>query len=217
MPKIVNHEERREFIAQVCAEIIAEQGLEQATIREIAVRTGFSKGVIEHYFKDKRHIIDMALEWISQRYLQREHRAVAGKQGLVALKARLTFSLPLTKESVQEWKIRLRFWSIAVVQSSVQPAPGTILMLTREMLSENIDEAKRLGELSPGLDTLHATNMLIHFSTGLACNAIIAPDYYNKRYIRRMIDNVLDDLRNAASNPRTLGYDDQKTPAAAGA
>ena len=205
MPKIVNHEERREFIARACAEIIAEQGLEQATIREIAQRTGFSKGVIEHYFEDKAHIVDMALDWITQRYLQRERRAVAGKRGLAALKARLTFSLPLTKESQQEWKVRLRFWSIAALQNEVQKTPGNILMLTREMLTENIDEAKALGEVWSGVDTIHVTNMLIHFSTGLSCNALVAPEYYNKRYIRQLIDNVIDDLRNARCNPHPFG------------
>lgn len=201
MPKIVNHEERREFIARVCAEIIAEDGLEHATIREIAQRTGFSKGVIEHYFDDKRHIIDMALEWIGRRSLQRERRVVGNKKGLEALKARLVFSLPLTKDSRQEWKIRLRFWSIAVVQSD-EPAPGNILMLTREMLAETIEEAKARGELSAQLDTMYATNRLIHFSTGLACNALIDPAYYNRRYIRTVIDRVLDDLRNAGRKPR---------------
>ena len=71
MPKIVDHDQRREFIARVSAEIIAEQGLDQATIREIAQRTGFSKGVIEHYFDDKDHIIDMAIDWINERFVQR--------------------------------------------------------------------------------------------------------------------------------------------------
>ena len=43
MPKIVDHEERREFLAAISAELIAEQGLERATIREIAARTGFGR------------------------------------------------------------------------------------------------------------------------------------------------------------------------------
>ncbi|MDB6060777.1 MAG: transcriptional regulator BetI [Verrucomicrobiaceae bacterium] len=196
MPKIVNHEERREFIARVSAEIIAEQGLEQATIREIAQRTGFSKGVIEHYFEDKDHIIDMALEWIGKRYLQRERRAVGEKKGLAALKTRLLCSWPLTKESQQEWRIRLRFWSIAVVQKEAHPILGKLMLLTRERLIQNIDEAKALGEVPASIDTIRTTSMLIHISTGLSCNVLVAPMFYNKRYIRETVDNIIADLRS---------------------
>ena len=92
-----------------------------------------------------------------------------------------------------------------MLQNEPQPTPGNILMLTREMLADNIEEAKALGEVWSELDTMHATNMLIHFSTGLSCNALVAPEYYNKRYIRQMIDNVISDLRNAHSNPKTFG------------
>ena len=89
MPKIVDHDERREFIARVCAEVIAEHGLEQATLREIAARSGVSKGIVEHYFANKDDVIAAALEWVNQRYLRREQRNTAGKHGLDALAARL--------------------------------------------------------------------------------------------------------------------------------
>ncbi len=204
MPKIVNHEERREYIARISAEIIAEQGLEQATIREIALRTGFSKGVIEHYFEDKNHIIDMALEWVGKRYLERERRAVGDKQGLMALKARLTCSWPLTKESQQEWRIRLRFWSITVVRKESHPILARLMLLTRERLIQNIDEAKALGEIPAELDTQRTTNMLIHISTGLSCNALVAPAFYNKKYIRQTIEDVIADLRSQHNQLLTL-------------
>jgi AcrR family transcriptional regulator len=209
LPKIVNHEERREFIARVSAEIIAEQGLEQATIREIALRTGFSKGVIEHYFEDKSHIIDMALEWIGKRFLEREMRAVDGKTGLAALQARLACLWPLTKEAQQEWRIRLRFWSLAVVQKESHPILGRLMQLTRERLIQNIDEAKTLGEIPAALDTQCTTNMLIHISTGLSCNALLAPMIYNKRYIRRTIDDVIADLRSQHNRLSLLTIPDE--------
>lgn len=204
MPKIVNHEERREFIARVSAEIIAEQGLEHATIREIAQRTGFSKGVIEHYFEDKSHIIDMALEWVGKRYVERENRAIGDKKGLGALKARLTCSWPLTKEAQQEWRIRLRFWSIAVVQKESHPILDKLMLLTRERLTQTIEEAKALGEIPANIDTTRTTNMLIHLSTGVSCNAVVTPTHYSKRYIRQTIDNVIEDLRGAGNRMNLL-------------
>lgn len=195
MPKIVNHEERREFIARVSADIIADQGLEQATIREIALRTGFSKGVIEHYFDDKDHIIDMALNWVNDRFMIRERKLTEGKKGLAALRARLGGALPLTKESVQEWKIRLRFWSIAAVQNDLHSLQSRRLTLTRQRYEQDLEEARELGEIDPALDITHTADMLIHFVSGVSCNAIIAPNYYSRRYMKDVIDTVVEDVR----------------------
>ena len=206
MPKIVNHEERREFIARVSADIIADQGLEQATIREIAQRTGFSKGVIEHYFDDKDHIIDMALNWVNERYLIRERKLTEGKKGLSALHARLSGALPLTRESMQEWKIRMRFWSIAAVQNDLHSLQNRRLTLTRQRYEQDLEDAKQLDELRPEIDNTHAANMLIHFVSGVSCNALIAPNYYNKRYMKDLIDTVIDDVRQFRGNSVLLRH-----------
>ena len=196
MPKIVDHDQRREFIARVSAEIIAEQGLDQATIREIAQRTGFSKGVIEHYFDDKDHIIDMAIDWINERFVQREKKATNGKSGLAALEARLDCALPVTKESLREWKIRLRFWSDAAVRNELHSLQSDRLTKTRERFTKDIEDAKKLGELRDEIDSTHAANMLIHFVCGVSANALIAPNYYNRRYMKQLVQDVIGDMRN---------------------
>jgi AcrR family transcriptional regulator len=206
LPKIVNHEERREFIARVSADIIADQGLEQATIREIAQRTGFSKGVIEHYFDDKEHIIDMALNWVNERYMIRERKLTEGKVGLAALHARLTGALPLTKESMQEWKIRLRFWSIAAVQNDLHSVQSRRLTLTRQRYEQDLAQAQQLDELHPDIDITHAADMMIHFVSGVSCNAVIAPNYYSKRYMKSVIDTVIEDVRQLRGNSVLLRH-----------
>jgi AcrR family transcriptional regulator len=204
MPKIVDHDQRREFIARVSAEIIAEQGLDQATIREIAQRTGFSKGVIEHYFDDKDHIIDMAIDWINERFVQREKKATNGKSGLAALEARLDCALPVTKESLREWKIRLRFWSDAAVRNELHSLQSERLGKTRERFTKDLEEAKQLGELRDQIDSTHAANMLIHFVCGVSANALIAPNYYNRRYMKQLVQDVIGDMRNQRGNTLLL-------------
>jgi hypothetical protein len=42
--------------------------------------------------------------------------------------------------------------------------------------------------------------MLIHFVSGVSCNAVIAPAYYNKRYMKELIDTVIDDVRQLRGN-----------------
>lgn len=195
MPKIVDHDERREFIARVSAEIIAEQGLEQATIREIAARTGFSKGIIEHYFDDKDHLIGMALAWVNRRYERREQRATGAKSGLAALRARLCCVLPLTRAAAQDWKIRLRFWSLAAVAPELQEAQSQRLLATRRRFESDIEQARANGEVHADIDVLASANRLAHFVAGMSCHALIAPAVYNRRYLGAAVDEVIEDLR----------------------
>ena len=194
MPRIVDHEQRRAAIARVAALTIAEIGLERATMREIAARSGVSKGIVEHYFANRDEVIETALEWANARYVARETRRTRGLQGLESLRARLLCVLPLTAESRQEWKIRLCFWSVAAVDPQARRAQRARLDLTRERLVADLETARVLGQTPAGTDAAAAANELIHLVAGLACDALLDPAYYSRAYLLAMIDKTLNRL-----------------------
>ena len=199
MPRIVDHEERRATIARSAALAIAELGLEQATMREIAARSGVSKGIVEHYFANREEVIESALEWANARYVAREARRTRGLQGLEALRARLLCVLPLTAESRQEWKIRLCFWSVAAVQPQARRAQRARLDRTRERFVADLDAARAAGQTPTGSDAAAAANELIHLVAGLACDALLDPAYYSRAYLLAMIDKTLNRLAGRAA------------------
>lgn len=186
---------RQELIAQVAAEIIAESGLEKVTFREIAAKCGVSKGVVEHHFTDKNDILRKTLDWANRRFIEKEQRLTAKKRGLAAARERLRCILPLTAESVKEWKFRLHFWSMALANPDDQIGMTLRLAGARERFSEDIRQAIELGEVPASVDPLLAANMLLHLSAGVACNMLIDPSYYNKTYRTRIIEKAIDDLR----------------------
>ena len=194
MPRIVDHEQRRAAIARVAALTIAEIGLERATMREIAARSGVSKGIVEHYFANRDEVIETALEWANARYVARETRRTRGLQGLESLRARLLCVLPLTAESRQEWKIRLCFWSVAAVDPQARRAQLARLDLTRERFVADLETARVLGQTPAGTDAAAAANELIHLVAGLACDALLDPAYYSRAYLLAMIDKTLNRL-----------------------
>src|SRR5215471_19318215 len=57
MPRIVDHDERRREICDVLLNIVAEVGIAGATIRAVADRSGWSTGVIGHYFRGRRDLL----------------------------------------------------------------------------------------------------------------------------------------------------------------
>ena len=61
MPKVVDHEERRSVIASAAADLIAEVGIEAATMKGIAVRAYVTTGAVTHYVDSKDEVILAAL------------------------------------------------------------------------------------------------------------------------------------------------------------
>jgi AcrR family transcriptional regulator len=71
MPKIVDHAKRREEIALIACEVVADHGFEQATIARIARAAGYTTGMVAHYYESKQDIILAALRLILRRIEQR--------------------------------------------------------------------------------------------------------------------------------------------------
>ena len=194
VPRIVDHAERRASIARSAALAIAELGLEQATMREIAARSGVSKGIVEHYFANRDEVIETALEWANARYVARETRHTRGLQGMDALRERLRCVLPLDAESRQDWKIRLCVWSVAAVNAGARKAQRARLDRTRERFVTDLQAARALGQAPAGIDPVATANELMHLVAGLACDALLDPRYYDRPYLLGLIDTTINRL-----------------------
>ena len=108
MPKIVDHEQRRDQIALVACRVVAEYGFEQATIVRIAREAGYTTGMVAHYFDTKQDIIIAALRLILRRVEERLTRSGAGGQpDLLTL---LTEALPLDDTRYTECAFWIAFW-----------------------------------------------------------------------------------------------------------
>ena len=80
MPKIVDHEQRRDEIALVACRVVAECGFEQATIARIARAAGYTTGMVAHYFDTKQDIIIAALRLMLRRIDERLLRNSEGER-----------------------------------------------------------------------------------------------------------------------------------------
>ncbi len=62
MPKVVDHEERRESIARAAMLEIADRGIDDLRLKDVAERAGWTTGVLTHYFKSKEELLSEALK-----------------------------------------------------------------------------------------------------------------------------------------------------------
>ncbi len=66
MPKIVDHDRKREHILTRCFDLFARRGYSAVTMREIARKVGVSTGTLYHYFPAKNELFQQMFELMSR-------------------------------------------------------------------------------------------------------------------------------------------------------
>jgi AcrR family transcriptional regulator len=167
MPRAVDHEERREEIADAVWRVIEREGLEGASLRDIAREAGHTTGVISHYFRDKRELLAFAFQLVVERSAARIARAIR-EDGVYEALAEL---LPLDEERRREATV----WLVLMAASLSDPGLA-------EELRERYEEARRammpifrevLGEAPEDVG-----DELLAAVDGLTVHALTNPERY---------------------------------------
>lgn len=194
MPKVVDHEARRDEISAIVAGLIADGGLEAATIREIARSSGYSKGVVEHYFDDKEALISGALSWVNRCYEERLAHATGGLTGLPALRKMIEATLPLTEQVRNEWKVRLVFWGMAAIDPTLRRQQSKRLDRAIETYEAHLRTAAEHGEISEVGNYAKAARHLLNMTTGICTAALHQRQRYTRDFLLQEIDHVIDGI-----------------------
>lgn len=197
MPKIVDHDERREKIVEIVAGMLATVGAERTTIREIARQSGYSRGFIEHYFHNKEELISKTIRWINERSLARVDAALDGKRGLAALRVFCEQSLPMTPETRDEWKIRMQFWGMAAVSDDHRREQSKRMHASEKIITGYLEQAQETGEIEAGIDLEPLAHSLLHRLYGLGCNAILRPAYFTRQRQLMALDYIMREFVKA--------------------
>ena len=173
MPLIVDHDERRNFIAKVVKRIVATEGMEAVTVRHVARRAGFKSAIISHYFKDKREMLNFTLESI--RELAAE-RVKAGFEDHLDLAACFEHLLCIEPDSLLDWQVWFGFWGKTTFDSELVNIRKRIVQATQDYLERVLEGAKQRGGLPETLDCgMHARRLQMVFN-GIAALVIINPN-----------------------------------------
>src|SRR3954447_23591701 len=71
MPKIVDHDARREEIAQALWRVVRRDGIRAASVRTVAAEAGWSAGAVRYYFPDQEGLLNFAMDLVSRRVQDR--------------------------------------------------------------------------------------------------------------------------------------------------
>ena len=199
MPKTVDHEARREELLAAVWAVIVRDGLDRATIRSIAKETGWSSGVLAHYFADKDDILVSALRLMLERVEERWRQKLAGLSGVAALRALVLDNLPLDDERTRETRLLMNYWSRSVRaggradEASWRRGPSLVDRLT--ML---VAEGQAAGEIVPGKPADIAERLLALID-GLSLHALLDPERVTRERQAALANHELDRLTVARS------------------
>lgn len=195
MPKIVNHhEERLKFCATVMR-LIGTRGIENTTLRNVAMEHGCTKGMVQHYCEDKQDLLEEA--WAAAEKARVNRIAAAGKflVGLELLQARLFAQLPSTVDIVHEWRVRLSFCA----KHSMSDEMCAVQVDQRQTRIRGgvacLRVANKLGLLKPELHFPNVYRSLDALVTGLAVSSVMEKGGLSLKAQRNILKAAIDDLR----------------------
>jgi AcrR family transcriptional regulator len=190
MPKHVDHEKRRQTIASATWKVIAEKGVEAATVRTIAEAAGLSLGALRYYFRTQEELIGFTLGLVKERVHQRIQKILEHELSPEESTLRILLEMiPHNEETHQEMSVWFQFM-IGVNQRKFSPESDDILQGITVMLS-NLD---RHGRLKKGLDMEVEIERLRAVVDGLALHAMLSPGNYTEGKLRRILKTHLNEI-----------------------
>ena len=197
MPRIVDHDRRRDEIARLAVRVIQREGAEGATVRRIATAGGFSIGVLTHYFRDKDELIAFAFQWVAREWYAELDTAIAATgPGLPRLRTALEFMVPTTSAPsfIRLW---LSLWGGAMHNPALARVHRSYYARWRRYLSRHLTEAARCGQIRAPRSPRDAIDLLTAGIDGIWIGSTFEPARFPVRRRRRLVAALLHSVLGA--------------------
>lgn len=175
MPKIVDHAERRREIAGALLDIVAERGANAVTFRAVADRSGWSTGVLGHYFRNREDLLLGGLRRAGELSAERQRAIGASMIGRQAVEAILEEELPLDNRRLALTRIFIFFYAEAAVDPTIMAEIEGYLTAWRRQTAVAIEAAQANGDIDPSLDAAQTAADLVALADGLSIHVIFNP------------------------------------------
>jgi TetR/AcrR family transcriptional regulator, repressor for uid operon len=181
----------RKRIVHAARAVFSECGYEAATFQAIAIRADLTRPAINHYFSSKLALYNEILERTNDLVVA---TAVERAQREATLIGRLMAFIAAATQGDLDNPSSAAFLLTSVLESRRHPEllglENTSLRLTRDFLTDAIDEAIREGELTTTTDLASLTEMLVAVLFGIGFYA----DFIGSRRQLGVITNQLQQL-----------------------
>jgi AcrR family transcriptional regulator len=201
MPKIVDHELRRDEVVQATWRVMARVGIDNVSIREIAAEAGHSTGVIAHYFKNKDEVLMTALQHAWRREVDRIACTTASLSGFAALEALVAEVLPLGDDRTLEMAVWMSFWGRAVGDEQLAAQQRRYYGEWRALIRGHLEEAVASGAARPGVVPADEAVRIAALVDGVGIQAVLEPDGVSQTRLVELVVGYIGSLRKSSASP----------------
>lgn len=193
MPKIVDHDERREQLAEAAWRIIRREGLQAVSVRNVAKEAGMSLGSLRHYFVTQEELLSFSMRLVSERGRERIQKLECTGNARRTAERIIEELLPLDEERQAEAEVWLAF----IGGTAASHAQELKLQVHHELFScfrvlMQLLEDHRL--LKEGTDLVLESRRLHALVDGLVIHRLIDPVENTAEELLRLVNDHLDRL-----------------------
>lgn len=201
MPKIVDAAARRTEVVEAVFRIAERDGLEHASLRNIATETGLAIGSVRHYFDDHADVLDFAMRELMDRLTRRilAHVARLTDPPLeldrrAAVEDLLVEFLPLDPQRHLECTAWLAFTNAARTRPKLRAYARELHDGMRTIVGRVMQRVEASGRAIARLDVPLETERLAALIDGLTMAAVLQPDSLSTDTARAVLRRHLDTL-----------------------
>lgn len=192
MPKLIDHEERRKQIAEATWDVILEQGMEGATVRNIAKKAGLSLGALRHYFSTQEELLVYTMKLVKEKATARINKIsiqdLHPKEKVLKIILEI---VPINDETMAEMKVWFAFTAYFRHKKNIFDAQHDGIFIAVRKLVDYLDQ---MNLLKKNLDKEIEIEKLYALIDGLALHAMLEPQRVNKERIVRVLVHHLNSI-----------------------
>ncbi|MDX6153151.1 TetR/AcrR family transcriptional regulator [Marinococcus sp. PL1-022] len=184
MPKLIDHQKKKEQIVEYTWQSIVNSGAKGATVRSIAKLADKTPGQIRYYFPTHSALLDAVMEKVNRKVAQRIQE-IFGQEDLTekerVIQAVLAV-LPLDDDRYADMEVWMAF-QYEIHEAGANTMGNEIRLLVQKSL-QYLSEKKMLQEELPMELTIMRAHALVD---GLALHKWLTPDRINNEQVMKLI------------------------------
>lgn len=192
MDQLSSHRPRQAALTDALLSIVAERGLDQVSVREVASAAGVSIGTVQHYFPTKDAMLAGAFNEVVQRLRTRMSSVRFGPSVHHNFSAVLHELLPLDGKRAAEARIQLAFAARAATSPALARIQQAVLTEINDVLTEALVLAAA-GSATAERCRL-AAQVAVAAVDGLALHAVSSNDWISASQLTAALELLLDAL-----------------------
>jgi AcrR family transcriptional regulator len=192
MPARGDHEQRRQQVARIAADLVAAGGLAAATHRRIAEAAGCSTTVVSHYFTDKRDLVTATYREVGDRVATRLEAARSSEDVLVAI---LEALLPLDEDRTRDWRLLFTFLGLAATDAELTAEQRDRAAAALAQIETALADDKQAGRIPPDADVPASARSLLSFVLGMGMQALFDPVEWPAERMRTAVADAVAQIR----------------------